>query len=96
VQQRGSTTVSEARAALPQIVQRVLAGEEITLTRNGEAVAFVVRPDRLRARRADSAFGTAAELHDVLVGGRPGPLGTISSSAARNALENVTRSRASR
>jgi len=35
-----SITVSEARGLLPQIVQRVLAGEEITLTRHGEPVAL--------------------------------------------------------
>src|SRR4051794_15680318 len=47
-----SITVSKARAALPQILERVLAGEEVTITRHGRAVAVVVRPDALRARRA--------------------------------------------
>jgi prevent-host-death family protein len=49
-------TVSEARAALPQILDRILAGEEVTLTRHGQPVAVVVRPDTLRARRADDAL----------------------------------------
>lgn len=38
-------TVSEARAALPEVLTRVAAGEEITITRYGSAVAVVVRPD---------------------------------------------------
>jgi len=38
-------TVSEARAALPEVLTRVAQGEEITITRYGSAVAVVVRPD---------------------------------------------------
>lgn len=38
-------TVSEARAALPEVLTRVAQGEEITITRHGSAVAVVVRPD---------------------------------------------------
>ncbi len=63
-------TVSEARAALPQILDRVLAGEEVTLTRHGKPVAVVVRPDTLRVRRADEALAAAERLRDVLARGR--------------------------
>ena len=59
-------TVSEARAALPQILDRVLAGEEVTLTRHGRPVAVVVRPDTLRARRAGEAFAVAERVRDLL------------------------------
>jgi antitoxin (DNA-binding transcriptional repressor) of toxin-antitoxin stability system len=38
-------TISEARAVLPEVVSRVAAGEEITITRHGKAAAVVVRPD---------------------------------------------------
>jgi antitoxin (DNA-binding transcriptional repressor) of toxin-antitoxin stability system len=38
-------TLSEARAALPDVVTRVARGEEITITRYGSPVAVVVRPD---------------------------------------------------
>jgi antitoxin (DNA-binding transcriptional repressor) of toxin-antitoxin stability system len=38
-------TVSEARAALPDVLTRVAQGEEITITRYGSPVAVVVRPD---------------------------------------------------
>jgi prevent-host-death family protein len=59
-------TVSEARAALPHILDRVLAGEEVTLTRHGQPVAVVVRPDTLRARRASDAFAVAERVRDLL------------------------------
>lgn len=67
-------TVTEARAALAEVVDRVVAGEEVTLTRHGEPVAVVVRPDTLRVRRADEAFAAAERLRDVLARGRSGPL----------------------
>jgi Antitoxin Phd_YefM, type II toxin-antitoxin system len=38
-------TVSEARAALPEVLTRVAQGEEITITRYGRPIAVVVRPD---------------------------------------------------
>ena len=59
-----STTisVSEARATLPDIVSRVEAGEEITLTRHGVPVAVLVQPAALRARRAETAFALAGRL----------------------------------
>jgi len=59
-------TVSEARAALPQILEKVAEGEEVTITRHGKVVAVVVRPDALRARRADAALDTAAAVRDLL------------------------------
>jgi antitoxin (DNA-binding transcriptional repressor) of toxin-antitoxin stability system len=43
-------TISEARAALPEVVTRAAAGEEITITRHGTAVAVMVRPDIVWAR----------------------------------------------
>jgi len=55
-------SVSEARAALPALVDRVTNGEEITLTRHGRPVAVVVRPDALRVRRGEGALASAADL----------------------------------
>jgi len=91
-----SLTVSEARALLPQIVSRVLAGEEITLTRHGQAVAVVIRPDRLRARRAEGALARAAEVHEAIATGRTRPLGSISCATAEDLRQDVRRSRTSR
>jgi prevent-host-death family protein len=59
----GEMTVSEARAALPEVLDRVNAGEEITITRHGVPAAVVVRPDALRVRRAESALGGSPRLH---------------------------------
>lgn len=57
---------SEARAALPEILDRVLAGEEVTITRHGRPVAVVVRPDTITTRRADRALADAERLRDLL------------------------------
>ena len=62
----GSMTVSEARAALPELLSRVEEGEEITITRHGRTVAVLVRPDVLRSRRADAAFEDAGRIHELL------------------------------
>jgi plasmid stability protein len=43
-------TLSEARAALPEVVNRVAQGEEITITRYGRPMAVVVRPDVVWSR----------------------------------------------
>lgn len=55
-------TVSEARAALPEVLTRVAQGEEITITRYGSPVAMVVRPDTVWSQP-----GTAGMTDDGLV-----------------------------
>jgi prevent-host-death family protein len=69
-----SMTVSEARAVLPQLLDRVSAGEEVTITRHGRPAAVLVRPDTLRARRADEALAGANMVRDALERGRKAPL----------------------
>jgi antitoxin (DNA-binding transcriptional repressor) of toxin-antitoxin stability system len=69
-----SMTVSQARAALPQLLDRVSAGEEVTITRHGRPAAVLVRPDTLRARRADAPFAVADMVKDALEQGRHSPL----------------------
>lgn len=94
-----TVTVSEARAALPVLLERVQAGEEITLTRHGRAVAVIVRPDTLRARRADGVLATAARLHDLLEAGRRMPLPAVpplDEERAAALLDAVRSSRSSR
>jgi prevent-host-death family protein len=60
-------TVSEARAALPEVLNRVADGEEITITRHGRAVAVIVRPDIMWSRsRAESMLAEADQLHQLL------------------------------
>ncbi len=60
-------TVSEARAALPEILNRVAEGEEITITRHGRAVAVIIRPDIMWSRsRAEGVLAEADRLEDLL------------------------------
>lgn len=60
-------TVSEARAALPEVLNRVAEGEEVTITRHGRAVAVIVRPDVMWSRsRAESVLAEADQLMKLL------------------------------
>lgn len=85
-------TVSEARAALPQLLESVTDGEEVTITRHGKAVAVVVRPDTLRVRRADAALKSAAAVRDLLEDSVKKGLGsgaTLSKKRADTLVANV-------
>jgi len=89
-------SVSEARAALPEILDRVLSGEEVTITRHGRAVAVVVRPDTLRVRRADRVLGDAERLRDLLDRARNAPLEDAPDLSAERAEELIVDLGASR
>ena len=89
-------TVSQARAALAQVLDRVGAGEEVALTRHGETVAVIVRPDALRVRRADEALAAAERLRHALERGRQTPLRTPPMLSERRAEELVADVRAAR
>ena len=94
-----SIAASRARAALPEILDRVSAGEEITITRHGEPVAVVVRPDTIRTRRADRALADAERLRDLLRRGASAELHTapaLSSERADELVADVSGSRAAR
>lgn len=82
-------SVSEARAALPELLDRVLAGEEVTITRHGRAVAVVVRPDTIRARRADRALGDAERLRTLIDRGRAARLTDAPAMSVERAEELV-------
>lgn len=91
-----TVSVSEARAALPEILDRVLAGEEVTITRHGREVAVLVRPDAIRVRRADQALSEAERLRDLLDRGRRAPLADAPVVSAERAEELVAEVAASR
>jgi prevent-host-death family protein len=91
-----SMTVSEARAALSEIVDRVSAGEEVTLTRHGVAVAVVVHPAALKVRRAGPAYATASAVHDLLESGRRAILGATPAVSAERTTELIREVRANR
>ena len=80
-------SISEARAALPNLVDRVTNGEEITLTRHGRPVAVVVRPDTLRVRRGEDTLTSAADLRERL---------RAASRVARPVSKGVSRKRVDR
>lgn len=82
-------SVSEARAALPEVLDRVVAGEEVTITRHGQTVAVVVRPDSLRVRRADGALANAERVRDLLARSRTVELDDAPPLAAGRADELV-------
>ncbi len=90
-----TTTASDARATLPGLLDRVQAGEEVTITRHGRPVAVLVRPDALRVRRADEALEAAAAIHDAIVAGRGRRLPTSAIDVAR-AEELIAEVRAGR
>jgi prevent-host-death family protein len=58
--------VTDARACLPELLDRVDRGEEVTITRHGRPVAVLVAPRSLRRRRADAAFADAEALGRAL------------------------------
>lgn len=82
-------SVSEARASLPEILDRVIAGEEVTITRHGREVAVLVRPDAIRVRRADQALAEAERLRSLLDQGRNARLADAPVVSAERAEDLV-------
>lgn len=68
-------TVSEARARLPELLDRVERGEEIVVTRHGRPAAVLLRPDALRPRRNEAVFAQARAIRKMLEDARKQPLG---------------------
>ena len=66
-------TVSEARATLPSVLDRVERGEEVTITRHGRPVAVVVRPDLLSVRRRSDVWEEADRIGALLDAARRAP-----------------------
>ena len=89
-------TVSEARAALPRVLDRVIAGEEVTITRHGRPVAVIVRPDALRARRADAALAVAATVRAALDRGATADLRAVPTMTEERADALVAEVRSGR
>ena len=89
-------TVSEARAALPELLSRVEDGEEVTITRHGRPVAVLIRPDALRSRQAAAALKEAARIHDLLREAAATDLPEGAGLTAQRAEELIAGIRASR
>lgn len=71
-QDMAEMNMTEARATLPDVLDRVAAGEEITITRHGRRAAVVIRPEALRTRRAEKSFAAADEIAASLAAARAG------------------------
>jgi prevent-host-death family protein len=91
--------VSEARAALSSVLDRVEEGDEVTITRHGRPVAVVVRVDALRARRSTEAAAEVERVRDLLERGRTTSLRTtprLDPARADELLDDVRRHRSRR
>lgn len=90
-------TVSEARAALPEVLDRVADGEEITITRHGRPAAVVVRPDVMWSRsRAEGVLNEAARLDDLLTAAADNELALAEGITEQYAEELIAAIRAGR
>jgi prevent-host-death family protein len=59
-------SLSEARARLPELLDRVAAGETVTITRHGKPAAALVDHDRWMKTRTHDVLVRAAQLrHDL-------------------------------
>jgi len=90
-------TISEARASLPEVLDRVADGEEITITRHGRPAAVVVRPDVMWSRsRAQRALNESERLSDLLTAAADSDLPHTGGVTAQYAEELVAAIRADR
>ena len=91
-----SMSASEARALLPELLNRVEDGEEVTITRHGRPVAILVRPDALRVRRAEAVLDDAARIHNLLAEAAATPLPEGTGLTEQRAEELIAEIRAGR
>jgi len=59
-------SLSEARARLPELLDRVAAGEEVHITRHGIPVAAMVGHDRWMKTKRQETLAKARELRERL------------------------------
>lgn len=67
-------SASAARQTLPAQLDRVEAGEEVSITRHGKVVAVLISPEKLRSRRADMVWVRADDIGVQLERARTQPL----------------------
>ena len=72
-----TVTVSQAREVIPDRIDLVLKGEEVTLTRHGRPVVILVRPDRLTTRPTEGAGDVSDVIEYALERGRNTPLSDL-------------------
>jgi antitoxin (DNA-binding transcriptional repressor) of toxin-antitoxin stability system len=91
-------SASTARQSLPAQLDRVEAGEEVSITRHGRVVAVLVRPDVLAARRASAAWSEADRLGALIAQAGSEPLmpATLTRRRANELVESVRDEREAR
>lgn len=89
-------TVTEARAKLPAIIDMVIDGQQVEITRHGRPVAVLIDPVRLRQRRLTPAVREAAWLAEVRQAAAEGRLSPGDGLAPGRADEMVAAIRADR
>jgi prevent-host-death family protein len=93
-----SRTVTEARATLPELLDRVEAGDEVVITRHGKPIAVLVAPERVRIRHASTSLDVARHLADLLAAAAQQPQGqpTITAHLAEQLVGEVRAARRAR
>lgn len=92
------SSASAARQTLPAQLDRVEAGEEVSITRHGRVVAVLVSPDALMARRAPETWSRANAISGLLESARRQPLrrATLSPERAEELVEAIRGDRSTR
>jgi prevent-host-death family protein len=93
-----SRTVTEARATLPELLDRVEAGDEVVITRHGKPIAVLVAPERVRIRHAPTSLDAARHLADLLAAAAQQSQGqpTITAHLAEQLVGEVRAARRAR
>ncbi len=94
-----SIPVTQARAELPRILEMIEDGDEVTLTRHGQPVAVIVRPDTLRTRRTADVDAVSDNVSEMLRAGSSQPLHDspmLSPKDGKRLLQEVASSRSGR
>jgi prevent-host-death family protein len=81
--------VTEARATLPDLLDQVLDGNEVTITRHGQPVAVLVSPAKWRARRSGPIFEAARKLREELDEARANPVQKIEPTMSHEMAEAI-------
>ena len=81
---------SDARQTLPELLDRVQDGEEITITRHGRPVAVLVDPKRLRNPRAAEVWAQVDAFEAQMEALRGQPLKrTLSAEYAEELIAQI-------
>jgi prevent-host-death family protein len=87
-------TVTEARARMREALERVKAGEEVELSQNGQVIAVLVHPDKLRPRvRTANTVAAEALLHSLERTRNQRVTASLSAESAQDLVSEVRRQR---